>query len=153
VRRLSRPVLILLILAGVVLFVAISTILARVFSVDGAERAAVISLIQAEARGDQAGMIRQLYQCDSACRSRVAYDATHYREAGKVETAEISPSAGFAFVSTIGTTRVAWFATDPKPVVQCFRVRRQGNALTGFSIRVLTISIRIPSSHYCPKRY
>ena len=153
-RRLSRPVLIVLILAGLAVFLVVSTILARVFSVDGAERAAIVSLVQAEARGDQAGMTRQLYRCSSAaCRARVAYDAAHLREAGKVEVAEINPSAGFAFVSTIGTARIAWFAQDPKPVVQCFRVRRAGNALTGFTIRLLSVSKRITSDADCPKRF
>ena len=153
-RRLSRPVLILLILLAFALFLAISTILARVFSVDGAERAAIVSLVQAEAHGDAAAMMRQMYRCTStACRNRIAYDAAHYREAGKVEVAEISTSAGFAFVSTIGTARIAWFASDLRPVVQCLRVRREGNALTGFTIRLLTVSTRIISDSDCPRHF
>lgn len=153
-RRLSRPVLILLILGALVVFALVSTILARVFSVDGAERAAIVSLIQAEARGDAAGMIRQMYGCASApCRQRVAYDAAHYREPGRVQIAEINPSAGFAFVSTVGTARVAWFARDPRPVVQCLRVRRAGNALSGFTIRLLRVSVRIQSDASCPRHF
>jgi hypothetical protein len=154
VRRVPRSVLIILILIAFVFFVAISTILARVFSVDGAERAALISLVQAEAHGDYRAMLQQMYHCSSpACRERIAYDAASYRRLGRVEIAEINTSAGFAFVSTIGTARVAWFADDPRPVVQCVRVRRAGNALTGFTIRLLEVSVRITSDASCPARY
>jgi hypothetical protein len=154
VRRLPRPVLILVILVAFIVFLAISAILARIFSVDGAERAAIISLVQAEERGDERAMLRQMYRCISpACRDRIAYDAAAYKRPGKVQIAEINTSAGFALGSTIGTARVAWFATDLRPVVQCIRVRRAGSALTGFTIQLLAVSKRIISDSSCPPAY
>lgn len=153
-RRLPRPVLIVLILIAFLLFLAISAILARIFSVDGAERAALISLVQAEARGDYRGALHQMYGCTSAaCRDRIAYDAATLKRPGKVQIAELNTSAGFALGSTVGTARVAWFATDLRPVVQCVKVRRAGNALTGYTIRLLQVSVRIPSDSSCPPRY
>lgn len=152
--RLRRPVLILLIAAVLVVFLLISAVLARVFSIDGAERAAIIKLVQAEARGDQAAMIHQLYRCsDAGCRARVAQDATSLRRAGQVGIAEINTSAGFALTGTTGTARVAWNAADPRPVVQCVRVRRSGNALTGFRVELLRLSRKIKSDRACPARY
>ena len=146
--------LLLLIVVLVALFLAISAVLARVFSVDGAERAAIVSLVQAEARGDRAGMIRQLYACSgAACRARVAEDATKLERPGRVGIALINPSAGFALTGSLGTARVAWYAADPRPVVQCVRVRRTGNALTGFRIRLLELSRRITTDGACPARY
>ena len=66
---MRRSYLIVLIAVGLVVFLAVSAILARVFSIDGAERSAITALVQAEARGDQSGMIKQLYHCgDPACR-------------------------------------------------------------------------------------
>jgi hypothetical protein len=154
VRRLPRPVLILVILVAFLFFLAISAILARVFSVDGAERAALTALVQAEGRGDYEAMLHQMYRCTSpACRDRIAYDAAAYERPGRVQIAEINTSAGFALDSTIGTARIAWFASDPRPVVQCVRVRRAGNALTGFTIRLLQVSAKIKSSADCPKHY
>lgn len=153
-RRLSRPVLIVLILVAFFVFLAISAVLARVFSVDGAERAALTALVQAEGHGDYRAMLGQMYRCTStACRERIAYDAAALKRPGRVQVAEINTSAGFAFDSTIGTARIAWFAADPRPVVQCVRVRRAGNALTGFTIRLLQVSVKIKSSADCPKRY
>ena len=153
-RRLPRPVLIVLILIAFLLFLAISAILARIFSVDGAERAALISLVQAEGRGDYRGMLHQMYHCTSAgCRSRIAYDAAAYKRSGRIEIAEINTSAGFSLGSTLGTARVAWFAADLRPVVQCVKVRRAGDALTGYTIRLLEVSVRIPSDSSCPARY
>jgi hypothetical protein len=37
--------------------------------------------------------------------------------------------------------------------VQCVRVRRAGNALTGFHVELLELSRRIPSNKDCPRRY
>jgi hypothetical protein len=146
--------LLLLIALLLVGFLAVSAILARVFSIDGAERAAIISLVQAEGRGDQAAMIRQLYRCTSpACHARVAEDAARLRRPGHVGIALINPSSGFALTSTTGTARVAWYADDPRPVVQCVKVQRSGNALTGFRVRLLKLSRRITSDTACPARY
>jgi len=153
VRRLPRPALIVLIALAVIVFLAISAILARVFSVDGAERAALTSLVQAEARGDQAAMLRDMYRCDAACRQRVAYVAQAYKRPGVVQIADLTTSAGFALGSTTGTARVAWYARNPYPVVQCIRVQRAGDALTGFTIRLLKISKKIYSDSSCPPSY
>jgi hypothetical protein len=150
---LRRPLILLAILAALVVFVLVSAILARVFSIDGAERGALTSLVQAEGRGDAAAMIRLMYRCDAACRARVSLDASRLRRAGQVGIAEINPSAGFALGSTIGTARVAWYAADPRPVVQCVRVRRAGSALSGFHVELLELSLRIKSDRDCPKRY
>jgi hypothetical protein len=146
--------LMLMIAVVLAVFLVVSAVLARVFSIDGAERAAITSLVQAEARGDQAAMIRQLYQCtSSACHERVALDASRLRMPGHVSIVLINPSAGFAFGSTLGTARVAWIAGSSLPMVQCVKVRRAGNALTGFRVRLLELSVRIKSDHACPARY
>jgi hypothetical protein len=149
-----RPYLIALIAVGLVVFLVVSAILARVFSIDGAERSAITSLVQAEARGDQAGMIRQLYHCgDAACRARVAYDAGALRRSGRVSIILINPSAGFSLTGSTGTARVAWNVENSLPFVQCVKVQRAGNALSGLRIRLLKISRRITSDTACPANY
>ncbi len=151
---MRRSYLIALIAVCLVVFLLVSAILARVFSIDGAERSAITSLIQAEARGDQAGMIRQLYHCgDPACRQRVAYDAGKLRLPGRVSIILINPSAGFSLSGTTGTARVAWNAGNSLPVVQCVRVQRAGNALSGLRIRLLELGKRIKSDTACPAKY
>lgn len=152
--RVRRSYLILLIAVCLVVFLAVSAILARVFSIDGAERSAITGLIQAEAKGDQAGMIKQLYHCgDPACRQRAAYDAGKLKLPGSVSIILINPSAGFSLTGTIGTARVAWNAGNSLPVVQCVKVQRAGNALSGLRVRLLEIGKRIKSDTACPAKY
>jgi hypothetical protein len=152
VRRLR---LLLLILVGLVLFLAVSAVLARVLSVDDAERSAITSLIQAEARGDARTMARQIRDCaqSPSCQQRVAQDASKLRRSGAVKILTLSSSAGFSLGSTLGTSRVAWRAGGALPVVQCVRVRRAGDALRGLHIELLEISPRINSEANCPARY
>lgn len=152
VRRLK---LILLVVVGLVVFLAISGVLARVLSIDGAERTAITSLIQAEARGSASGMIARLRGCAESpgCQRRAAEDASTLRRSGSVKILELNESAGFSLGSTEGTARVAWRAGAALPVVQCVLVRRAGNALTGLRIELLKVSRRIKSDTACPARY
>ncbi len=150
---MRRSYLILLIAVCLVVFLVISAILARVFSIDGAERSAITSLVQAEARGDQAGMIRQLYHCDYACRQRVAYDAGRLKLPGSVSIVLINASAGFSLTGSTGTARVAWTAGNSLPVVQCLKVQRAGNAVSGLRVRLLKIGKRIKSDSACPAKF
>jgi hypothetical protein len=152
---LRRPRLIGGIALGLVLFLIISGLLARVLSVAGAEQSAITSLVQAEARGDSRAMINQIEGCrtDAACRQRVAVDAHYLTRPGSIKILELNPSSGFSLSSTVGTARVAWRAGDSLPIVQCVRVRRAGNALSGLRVELLEISARIKTDADCPARY
>ena len=152
---MRRLRLLALILLGLIVFLAISAVLARVLSVDSAERSAITSLVQAEARGDAPAMTRLIRGCaqDSACRRRALEDASRLRRVGSVKILELGSSAGFSFGSTLGTARVAWRAGNALPVVQCVLVRRAGNALSGLRVELLEISRRIKSDTACPARY
>lgn len=140
---------------GVLLFLVISAVLARVLSIDGTERTAITLLVKAEAAGNRAAMAARIKDCDSspACRARVAKDAATLRRAGSVVILQLNPSAGFSLTSTLGTARVAWRTGSFLPVVQCVRVRRAGDALTGFHVYLLELSRRIPSDADCPRTY
>ncbi len=144
-----------LIALGLLLFAAISAVLARAFSIDGAERSAITRLVANEALGRPAAMRALIKGCDqsSFCRSRVAADASALRRAGRVSILELDSSAGFSLTSTVGTARVAWRAGNSLPVVQCVRVRRAGNVVSGLSIQLLEISARIKSGANCPAHY
>jgi len=150
-RRLTLAAIVL----GVMLFLLISAVLARVLSIDGAERTAITLLVRAEAAGNRAAMAARIKDCDSsaACRARVAQDAVALRRAGSVSILQLQPSAGFSLTGTLGTARVAWRAGSSLPVVQCVRVRRAGDALTGFRVELLELSRRIPSESDCPRTF
>ena len=152
---MRRLRLLLLIAVGLLVFLVISAILARVFSVDGAERTAITDLVQSEAQGNAAAMIARIHACapNPVCRQRADRDAASLKRAGSVKILELGSSAGFSLGSTVGTARVAWRAGGALPVVQCVRVRRAGNALSGLRVELLEISLRIKTSADCPARY
>jgi hypothetical protein len=148
-----RSLLLALIAVGVVAFLAISALLARVLSLDSDERAAVTALVQAEARGDARAMAALIYRCASACERRLRQDAAALRRTGSLQIVQLSSSAGFSLTATLGTARVAWTAGGSLPIVQCVRVRRAGNVIAGFRIELLELSVRIRSNAACPPRF
>ena len=152
---MRRRTLIVLIALGVIVFLFISAVLARVFSVDGAERSAITALIQAQARGDQAAMLQRIHGCQEStvCQARVSEDIAALRHSGTGSIIQLTTSAGFSLTSTLGTARVAWNVGGSLPIVQCVRVRRAGNAFTGLSVELLEISRRIKSDADCPARF
>jgi hypothetical protein len=151
-----RSRLIALIVLCVIVFAAISGLLARAFSSDSAEQSAVTALVRDEARGDAAAMIATIKGCSSspACRARAQYDAATLKHPGSLSVIDYNASTGFSLRSTLGTARVAWeIVTQTKPIVQCVRVRRAGNIFSGITIELLEISKRINSGSDCPARY
>jgi hypothetical protein len=152
---MRRRWIIAAIVAGVVVFLAIATMLTRAFNVGDAENAAITSLVQAEGRGDTAGVISLITGCarDPACRARAAANTAALRHPGKVTIAEINPSSTFSITSTAGTARVAWVADDSLPRVQCLRVRHAGSVVEGFRIQLLVVSRRIASDADCPRHF
>jgi hypothetical protein len=147
---LSRPARLLLILIGVVLFLAISVALAQVLGVSGAERNASTRLIEAEARGDAPAMIRSLDGCTQRCRAAAARNAARLRRAGHVQVLNYASSTSISLGSTHGTARIAWQVPGRTPVVQCIEVHRNGNPITGFKVHLLSLSTPIRSDASCP---
>jgi hypothetical protein len=152
---MRRRWIIVSVVVGIIVFLALSALLARAFNVGDAEDAAITSLVQAEARGDTAEAISLVTGCraSTACRARATANTAALRHAGSVSIAEINPSSTFSVVSTTGTARVAWVAGNSLPRVQCLRVRHAGSVIEGFTIQLLTVSRRIASDSDCPRRF
>jgi len=147
-----RRTYIALIALAILAFLAVSAMLARVFSADGAERSAITGLVEAEARGDAAGMLRRMSGCNSetGCRARVQADALALKRQGSVSILQIQPSTGFSLTGTVGYSRVAWKTGVSLPIVQCVWVRRAGNAVSGVRIELLSLTPRLKSDATCP---
>jgi hypothetical protein len=150
-----RRVYLVAIAAAIVLFLVISALLARVFSANSAERAAITTLVKAEARGDTAGVIAAIAGCRAtpACQSRAGEVAAALRHPGAVSIIQIQPSTSFSIGPTAGTARVAWNVGGSLPIVQCDRVRRTGNVISGLHVELLEVSRRIKSDTVCPARF
>jgi hypothetical protein len=151
---MRRPRLIALIVIGVVAFLVISALLARALSADGAERSAITSLVQAEARGDVAAAQAKVEHCNAkpGCRARITSNTATVTRPGSVTVLQLESSTGFSLGSTLGTARVAFRVGGSKPIVQCVRVRRAGNVLSGLRIELLSVSAPLKGNASCPGR-
>ncbi len=151
-----RRLYLLLIGLGILAFLAVSILLARVWNADGNEHSDITALVEAEARGDAAGMAGDLLHCEASagCTARARVLSEQLRRSGKVAILELQPSTGFTLKGSTGVARVAWNTpVSPRPVVQCIRVHRAGNVLQGFDVQLLRISTRIPGGNDCPARF
>jgi hypothetical protein len=151
-----RRTYIFAIVAGVALFLVISALLARVYSANSAEQSAITALVQSEARGDANAIVGEVTGCrtDAACRQRAATNAAALQHPGSVSIIQLQPSTSFSLGGTEGTARVAWnVGPYPLPIVQCVRVRRAGNPISGLKVELLVVSRRIASDADCPARF
>jgi hypothetical protein len=140
----------LLIACGVLVFVLLSGLLARWLSLENIERDDIVTLLQAEARGDAKTMLAQLHGCDRYCRANVVRVARRLKRPGTVLILADQSQTAYSLTSTVGETRIAWKATSNRlPVVQCVRVQRTGNVLSGLVIRLLAVSVPIPDTADC----
>jgi hypothetical protein len=141
--------------AAVVLFLVISALLARVFSANSAEQSAITTLVKAEARGDTDGVIDAIYGCRTspACQRRASEVAAALKRPGAVSIIQLQPSTSFSIAGSSGVARVAWNAGGSLPIVQCVRVRRTGNVVSGLRVDLLEVSRRITSDAACPARF
>jgi hypothetical protein len=150
-----RRVYLIAIAVAVLAFLGISVLLARVFSANAAEQAAITTLVKDEARGDANAIVDDILGCRAApsCRRRAGEIATALARTGAVSIIQLQPSTNFSVANTLGTARVAWNVGSSLPIVQCVRVRRTGNAISGLQVQLLEVSPRIPSDSACPARF
>jgi hypothetical protein len=126
---------------GLFVFLGISFLLARALTGEGAERARVLDVVRAQARGDVKAVLDQLPACarEPACvqvtRDRVA----RLKRPGTVQILSYQPSVRVTMTRRSGTGRVAWRAGGSLPVVQCVKARREG-PLTGGGVELLALS-------------
>ena len=150
-----RRVYFIAIAVAILVFLAISALLARVLSANSAEQSAITALVRDEARGDAAAIMDAIVGCRAkpSCRRRAAEIAVAFRRSGELSIIQIQPSTSFSVAGTLGTARVAWNVGGSLPIVQCVRVRRSGNAISGLRVDLLEISRRIESDSACPARF
>jgi hypothetical protein len=150
-----RRIYVVGIAVGLLLFLVISAFLARVLSANGAEQSAITALIRDEARGDTGALLGDISGCraDPVCRQRVAENAAALKHPGSISILTLQPSTSFSIAGTLGTARVAWNVGGSLPIVQCVRVRRTGNAISGLRVELLDVTPRIQSDADCPTSF
>jgi hypothetical protein len=146
----SRRRLATIVALGVIVFIAISFLLARYLSTENRERDAVYALLRDQARGDAQAMLRRLSGCDVRCRANVEADARRLQRAGDVKILAYSSSTSYALGHAEGPTRVAWTIVNRQlPIVQCVQVERTGNVLAGTTINLRRLSVPIDRQGTC----
>lgn len=139
-----------LIAVGVIAFLAASLALARWLTTENRERAAILGLLDDQARGDAAAMLGRLRGCRGRCADVVRADARALRRPGDVKILNLRSPTAYALGPARGTTRVAWTIVDRQlPVVQCVAVERRGNALVGRSVVLHAVSRPIDGLSDC----
>jgi hypothetical protein len=139
-----------LIAASVIVFLAVSFVLARWLTTENRERDAIYALIVAEARGDAAAVRARLSGCDGRCAATVAANARRLRIPGTPKILRLDSKTAYALGSASGPTRVAWTVVNRRlPVVQCVAVVRTGSALAGRRLVLRSISAPIGGEDSC----
>ncbi len=138
------------VLFGLFVFLGLSVLLARGLTSSGTERADVLELVRAQARGDADAVLASLPACrrEPACARTTRERVERLRREGRVQLLTYTPSTRLALTRKTGTGRVAWRAGEGLPVVQCVRVRREG-PLTGGRVELLSVSAPIPREAGC----
>jgi len=148
---MSRGERIAVIAVGVVLFLAISGVLARFLSTENTERDDVLAVLQAQAAGNVQGMLDGQAGCRRipSCVAGTRANAASLRRQGAVKILTLKSATAYSLTDATGKTRVAWTVIGKLPVVQCLEVRRTGSFLKGISVTLLSISAPIPNEADC----
>ncbi|HEU4975006.1 MAG TPA: hypothetical protein VFT50_07925 [Baekduia sp.] len=144
-----RRRLLLAAVPAVVLFLAVSFVVARFLTTENRERDRIAALLQAEATGDPGAVLARLTACDATCAARVRAFVPRLRGTTGADVKVVRLDSGTAY--SLGTsedwTRVVWVRdVDARPVVQCVRVRRSGSPLAERSVSLLRLTAPLASN-------
>lgn len=152
----QRRILRTLFAVAVIVVLVVGALLARWLSAENAERSAEEALVQAEAKGNLAGMLAQLSGCRASpsCLASAKADARDPRvhRAGAVKILQLESPTAYSLSPATGRTRLAWTVIGTLPVVQCVDVRRTGSFLSGIHVQLIGISAPISGEGTCSKR-
>jgi hypothetical protein len=114
------------------------------------ERAVTVALVKDQAHGDTRAMIARIDGCQgsAACRAHAADLVRRLGAPGRVSILNVK-APGFSLAGRTGTTRIAWRTASNDPFVQCVRSRRTGDPLSGYTVRILSVSAPIGDESSC----
>jgi hypothetical protein len=125
----------------VIVFLAVSFVVARFLTTENKERNAIYDVLRAEAAGDAGRVLEQLDDCDAVCAAKVRAFAPRLRGDAAVKIARLDSRTSYSLGDDTGFSRVVWVAgVKARPVVQCVLVRRRGSPLTGRSVSLLALT-------------
>ena len=147
---MSRPARLLLAALGVLVFLAISLVLARALSA-GTGRTVAVDILRAQVHGDRGEVLRRLDGCHrSACRAEALRSVQRLHSQGTFQVLNVDSKLHPGLGGDHGPVRVAWRVDSHLPIVQCVRVRRTGSVIAGFHLRVERLPAPINRESNCP---
>jgi hypothetical protein len=149
----TRKAVVLLAL-GVIVFLAISVMLARFLQIENVERDDDLALIEAETKGDVQGMLGRIAGCSlsPSCVASVRANASdsRTRKVGAVKILQLTSPTSYSLFGATGKTRFAWTELNRTlPIVQCIDVRRTGNFVSGIKVELIGLSKPIENEGEC----
>jgi hypothetical protein len=149
---MRRPLRILILALGLLLFLAVSAGLARVLNANGAEQSAIVALLRAQARGDAGAMIARLEGCAAlpSCAAGARRLAARLRSPGELALVRLDASTSFSLGGHDGVARVVWKTPARTTVVQCVEVHRGGDVIGGLTVELRALSRPIGRQSACP---
>jgi hypothetical protein len=142
-----------LIAIGVVVFLAVSVLLARFLTGASTERDAVYALLVDQVHGDQAAMLGRLEGCeaDAGCKALVAANVRRLRQPGAPKILSFESKTAYALGRKTARARVAWaiVSRDGLPVVQCVTIDHRWSLIDGPSVSLRRLSAPIGNEAGC----
>jgi hypothetical protein len=136
-----RPRLIILVAGLLLVFVAVSLVVARWLSTENRERDRLFAIVRAEAARDPAAVIAQLEACDAACAAKVRATVGRIPRGDDPRLVLVESATAHTLGTAEGWTRVVWVPRPTgRPLVQCVRVRREGGPVTARSVSLLRLT-------------
>jgi hypothetical protein len=147
----SRPARIGLIVLAVIVFVAITIVVGRFLGAATAERNEATEVIKLQAQGKANQVVDRIEGCraNPACVGRTTAQVQRLHTPGRVTIVRVDDAAGLGLGSSTDTARIVWKAGTRLPTVQCVRVRRSGNPISGYNVDVLALSATIGREDSC----
>ncbi|MHB8533573.1 MAG: hypothetical protein ACYDC2_12715, partial [Solirubrobacteraceae bacterium] len=104
---------------GLLVFLVLSALLARWLQTENVERDADIALLEAQIRGDAAGMLSRLDGCTGkpSCVATVTANAKNPRllRTGAVKILQLESNTAYSLGAATGPSRVAWTVIGKLP--------------------------------------
>jgi hypothetical protein len=140
-----------LVVLAVLVFGAGSALVARVLGASTAARNEATDVVKLQARGDAAGVVGRIAGCRArpACARAVAARVRRLRTPGQVRIVRVDNVAAVSLGSRTDRARVVWKAGTRLPTVQCVAVRRSGDPVAGYDVKVLSLSAPIAREAPC----
>jgi hypothetical protein len=96
-------------------------------------------------------LVARVVGAGSAARHDVVERIKRQPHSGQIDVLRVDGLSSFLLSGRTETVRVAWKDPSRLPVVQCVRIQRTGDPISGYDSRILHVSRPIGREDACPR--